>query len=630
MKPQTPLLAKVTSPRLPKIVERKRLYAVLDEARQQPLIWITAPAGMGKTTLAASYLKARKLKSLWYQIDEGDADPATLFHYLGIAAKKIAPRYKNPLPHLTPEYLPGLPIFTRRFFEQFYQRMKTSGVLVFDNFHNIESDPAVHDLFKIALEVVPPDSHVLILSRLPPPSAFAKFLAGQMLSVIPEDSLRLTLEETKALIDLKHPPKGQALTTEAKHLHQLTQGWMAGAILCLEQPSPETTISANEHNPPEIVFDYLAQEVMNMLPQETQEILLRLAYTPFFTSSMAEQLSGNPQAPSIILGLFHHRYFLEQRGDSLRSYQFHPLFKLFLQNLAHQQLPQGIQRGVQQQTATLLAQHGHIEDAITLLLEIAQFTEAETLLLQHVTKIFTQGRTQIIAQWILHFPEEICDRRPWLQFWSGQACRTQNLYQAQESFQKAFEQFEQHQDIDGQLSAWCALVETIMQTWGDWSILKTWIDRILPLLKAIPDFPNTPLHAHVAFDLFSISSMFLFTHSERAQWEAQAMNMLDEYPLLPAQLPAGFLVPLAFINRGNIIKASRVLQNMQSDQPFGQLSTLTQLSFHYADAHVEWMSGRILEAKTLIEKGLALGRETGCLVFELPLTFLNAWVAWFS
>ena len=91
MKPATPSLAKLTPPKLPKIVERTRLYQELDRARDRPITWITAPPGMGKTTLAASYIKARKLKCLWYQVDEGDADPATLFHYLGLASQRLPP-----------------------------------------------------------------------------------------------------------------------------------------------------------------------------------------------------------------------------------------------------------------------------------------------------------------------------------------------------------------------------------------------------------------------------------------------------------------------------------------------------------------------------------------------------------
>ena len=65
------------------------------------------PPAQGKTTLASSYIQERKLPALWYQLDEGDGDIASFFHYLGLSVKAAAPRYRKPLPPLTPEYLPG-------------------------------------------------------------------------------------------------------------------------------------------------------------------------------------------------------------------------------------------------------------------------------------------------------------------------------------------------------------------------------------------------------------------------------------------------------------------------------------------------------------------------------------------
>ncbi|MBI3354424.1 MAG: hypothetical protein HY034_06015, partial [Nitrospirae bacterium] len=119
---QTSSLAKLTKPKSANVLIRKRLFKLLDEARNRSVIWITAPPGAGKTTLISTYLEQKKLPCLWYQIDEGDGDIASFFHYMGIAAKKANPRKKKPLPNLTPEYLSGLPTFTRNYFRELYSR----------------------------------------------------------------------------------------------------------------------------------------------------------------------------------------------------------------------------------------------------------------------------------------------------------------------------------------------------------------------------------------------------------------------------------------------------------------------------------------------------------------------------
>ena len=106
--------AKTTRPTLARTLARPRLFRRLDRAGQRPVTWVWAPPGSGKTTMVASYLAARRHRVLWYQMDEGDADVATFFYYLGGAA----PSRRRPLALLTTEYRAGLAVFARRFFRE--------------------------------------------------------------------------------------------------------------------------------------------------------------------------------------------------------------------------------------------------------------------------------------------------------------------------------------------------------------------------------------------------------------------------------------------------------------------------------------------------------------------------------
>src|SRR5688572_3015116 len=122
-------LGKTTRPSLAGILPRKRLFDLLEESGS-PVAWLSGPPGCGKTTLAASWLEHLGHACLWYQIDDGDADVATFFYYLSLAAE--TDQAAEPLPLLTPDNQPGLALFARRYFQILFARLKAPFAVVFD------------------------------------------------------------------------------------------------------------------------------------------------------------------------------------------------------------------------------------------------------------------------------------------------------------------------------------------------------------------------------------------------------------------------------------------------------------------------------------------------------------------
>lgn len=94
-------LAKLTRPKLHKVLPRQRLFDQLHDCLERPLTWVSGPPGSGKTSLVASYLSSQRTGGFWYHLDAGDGDLATLFHYLALAVETKG-RKAVPLPVLSP------------------------------------------------------------------------------------------------------------------------------------------------------------------------------------------------------------------------------------------------------------------------------------------------------------------------------------------------------------------------------------------------------------------------------------------------------------------------------------------------------------------------------------------------
>ncbi|MDQ3797451.1 MAG: AAA family ATPase, partial [Pseudomonadota bacterium] len=293
--PRRASLAKITPPKLSGVYPRERLFKLLDEGRRCPVVWICGLPGAGKTTLAISYLQALQLGTVWYRLDEDDADPATLFYYLGLAAKKAAPRRKKPLPLFTPEYLKGFPAFSRHYFRDLYARLPQPFVVVFDNYHDIGTESPTHEVMRYALEEVPSHGNVIVLSRTEPPEQLARLRANNEIQLVGPETMRLTLEESRGLLASHH---GLPLSEEyLKQLIEQTQGWAAGLILLSElgeSAAPPPAI--HDSRQLQAVFDYFAGEILCRTDSETQEVLLATALLPVFTAPLAENFTGRPHA----------------------------------------------------------------------------------------------------------------------------------------------------------------------------------------------------------------------------------------------------------------------------------------------------------------------------------------------
>lgn len=276
MPDKTAVPAKISRPRLRKVYERARLFQRLEELRSCPATWIEGPAGSGKTTLIASYLDARELPCLWYQVDEGDEDVASFFYYLGLACKQATPRKRTPLPLWSPDKACSLANFSRNFFAELWSRLPGTAVVVFDNYQEAGQDSSLHEVIRIGIENTPENRRIIVVSRHDPPSSFARILANGGMTAIGSNELQLTEDEAENIVALRRPAAISFGSWASR-----SQGWVAGLVLLIEWLAQQKT----ETGPvgdfvPENVFNYFASELLQKAEPDVRDVLLKSALLP--------------------------------------------------------------------------------------------------------------------------------------------------------------------------------------------------------------------------------------------------------------------------------------------------------------------------------------------------------------
>ncbi len=490
--PPAPTLAKFSRPRLYDVRKRERLFDLLDRYRSHPIVWITGPPGSGKSTLAASYVEARRLPGLWFQADPGDADPATFFHYLRVAANDVAGRNVRDaaaLPAFSAEYANDLPAFTRRFLREFFALFPPGSVLVVDNFHEPKGDASWRFAFAEGLREIPHGVNLLVLSREPPVPEMARLVGEQRIAHLEWDALRFTEEEAAGLT-----AAAKLDGATARAIHKASDGWAAGIVLMREHLA-RTAINTPEALLPEgkeAVFRYFTGEIFGRAQPANQRVLMLAALLPSVAAADAELLSGDPDAALVLDHVYRRHLFTERRRLGAEPvYQFHGLFREFLLAEGKRRLPAEERLAALDRAAGQLVARGDFDAAAQLYLEAKAWPALVGLTLHAGRPMLAEGRRKTLLGWLEALPDAVRAAEPRLALVEAHAVLYDEPARCKALLERGFTAFAASGDVRRQLLTAATAIECHYFEWADFAPLDRWIEVIARLLDPGPEFLST-------------------------------------------------------------------------------------------------------------------------------------------
>jgi len=619
-------LVKLTLPGFSRVYPRTRLFNKLDELRQHPAVWLSAPGGAGKTTLVASYLQENDITPLWYQIDQGDSDIASFFYYLGEGLKQLNHSRKRVLPLLTPEYQFGLSTFSRIFFRKLFESMKTPGVLVLDNIEVVNDDVIFNDILQQGLKEIPPGCQVIVTGRALPPAQYAGLIAKEQLMQICWDELQVTEEESAGVISLLSDGvciSGKSISL----LHKAAQGWVTGLVLLnqrhkLDNLSDAESIVAGgvtDGFSQQLFSDYFANEIFNRLPVETRALLLKTAWLSNMRVSTVKQLTGIQAAKKILSSLEQRQMFVASQGLLNPVYTYHPLLKDFLQTEAQEAFSQQDLNEFKNKAAGILAKEQDLDEAANLYHQTKNWPALERLILDHARMLSKQGRFRLLRSWLDLLPASRKEHNPWVIYWYGSAELMFDPQEAKGHFIGAYRLFETSSDASGTYLSWLGIMDSILFSNDTCKDVPKWIDELELVREKHSRYPSLEIKGRVTFAAFNLQLLACPQSVSFDAWRQKAERLQRFIPDAAIRCLTGSQLAMYYSFYAQSAKLKVLANSLYKLADSSKVMPLARILAYWVEITRRRVTGETTDTESIIKAAFKVCEQSGVHVGRLWL-----------
>ncbi|MET9029558.1 protein kinase [Nocardia sp. NPDC004168] len=310
-------------------IPRPRLLDILRAGGRRRLAVIHAPAGFGKSTLAAQWraeLSEGDTAVAWIGIDRDDDNEIWLLAHLIQAIRRVHPDVGAGLDQVLEERPADAAAFViPTLIDEIHAAGRTVVVIV-EDWQRI-TDAGAHRAMEALLDNCCHHLRFVVTSREQSGLPTSRMRVHDELVEIGSAALRLNEAETRQILVERN---GFDLTPEqVTEIHTATDGWPAAIQLVglslrgnADPAQLIATLSEGNHG----IREYLAENVLDTLEPKMLEFLMSIAVTERVCGSLAAALSGEPDAEQLLEQAEQRELFLRRIEHDPEWFRMQPLF----------------------------------------------------------------------------------------------------------------------------------------------------------------------------------------------------------------------------------------------------------------------------------------------------------------
>jgi len=341
-------------------------------------------------------------------------------------------------------------------------------ILVVDDFHSIANTAGEQLIERLVWEACPP-LKVILASRCVPPFDLTRLRVSNELVEIGPDELRFRSWEVERLFrDVYDEP---LLPEELAELSRRTEGWAAGLQLFHlvtqgRAPRQRQQFLAALGGRSLLVHEYLARNVLEILPTDVRDFLLATCVLERMTGPLCDRLLQVTGCHRMLARLEREHVFTYAL-DEIGTYRYHEVFRSYLEAALLEAVGEEAVRIRYRKAGILLEENGALGEALRAYCRAEEWEAAARLLGR--TREFVQDPS---TQWLDLVPPFMLNDDPWLLLASARRHRAAGrISAALAAYAEAESKFDTAKDRElcrrerRALVAWIDPMEVVPEGW---------------------------------------------------------------------------------------------------------------------------------------------------------------------